>query len=70
MMTVAGAATSYVGFVGRLQTYTFMLDVQSEHLPEFLGVFASTDSWISAFTVLAPKAGQLMNGALFLVTHA
>ena len=67
MMTVAGAATSYVGFVGRLQTYTFTLDVQSEHLPEFLGVFASIDSWISAFTVLA---GQLMNGALFLVTHA
>ena len=49
--------------VGKLQTYTFILDVQSEHLPEFWEVFELTHSWISAFTVLAPKAGQLVIGA-------
>ena len=49
--------------LGKLQTYTFILDVQRDQLPEFLETFDVIGSWISAYSVPKPKTDQLMVGA-------
>ena len=48
---------------GKTQTYTFILDVQRDQLPEFLETFDVTDSWISVYNVPKSETDQLMVGA-------
>ena len=60
---IVGLNSLQMETVGKLQTYAFILDVQSDQLTEFLETYDVTDSWISAFNVPKPETDHLMVGA-------